>query len=99
MLFRRHHNIDTQVVEAKLKAKEQEYKTDRSRGDIPQSVQAVDGISCVSSFSEDTAAQIEAWRKPTKDLLEHFSRSRRTEFDYKKHLKEQRTDATELFEA
>jgi hypothetical protein len=99
MLFRRHHNIDTQAVEAKLKAKEQEYRTDRSRGDIPQTVQAVDGISCVSEFSEDTAAQIEAWRKPTRDLLEHFSRSRRTEFDYKKHLKEQRTDATELFEA
>lgn len=99
MLFRRHHNIDTQIVDAKLKAREQEYKTDRKRGDIPQTVQAVDGYSSVSSFSEDTAAQIDAWRKPTRDLLEHFARSRKVEYDAKKRIEEQRDQATALFEA
>lgn len=99
MLFRRHHNIDTQIVEETLKAKELEYKKDKCRGDIPQSIQAMDGVSCVSSFSEDTAAQIAVWRKPTRDLLEHFSRSRKTEHDFKMHIQNQRAQATELFEA
>lgn len=100
MLFRRHHNIDTEEVDAKIKAREQEYQVDRSRGDIPQSINAnADMYSCVSSFSEDTAAQLDAWRKPTRDLLDHFAQSRRTNFDFKKHLKEQRANATALFEA
>ena len=99
MLFRRHHNIDTEVVEAKLKEHEQAHKVDRSRGDIPQSVQAIDGVSCISSFSEDTAAKLDMWTKPTRDLLDHFSHSRRTNTDFKSRLREQRAQATELYEA
>ena len=99
MLFRRHHNIDTDVVDAKLKEHEKAHKVDRSRGDIPQSVQAIDGVSCISSFSEDTAAKLDMWTKPTRDLLDHFSRSRRTNTDFKSRLREQRAQATELYEA
>ncbi len=99
MLFRRHHNIDSHMVEEKLKAQEQEHESDRNRGDIPQSINAIDRVSCVSSFSEDTAAQIAAWRKPTRDLLDHFSRSRKTEYDFKKSIQGQMAQETELFEA
>lgn len=97
MLFRRHYSNNAQVVEEKLKAKEEEYKPDGNRGDIPRSIQALDGVSCVSSFSEDTAAQIAAWRKPTRDLLEHFSRSRRTDYDVKERIR--LTAKSDLFEA
>jgi hypothetical protein len=97
MLFRRHFSDDAQIVEEKLKAKEQEYKPDRDRAGIPRSIQALDGLSCVSSFSEDTAAQIAAWRKPTRDLLEHFSRSHRPDYTDKMHS--QSNNESELFEA
>lgn len=99
MLFRRHYSNDAHVVEEKLKAKEQEYKPDRSRGDIPRCIQALDGVSCVSSFSEDTAAQIAAWRKPTRDLLEHFSRSHRIDYNIYSKGHTKRTEESELFEA
>ena len=97
MLFRRHYSNDAQLVEEKLKAREEECKPDRKRGDIPQSIQALDGVSFVSSFSEDTAAQIAAWRKPTRDLLEHFSRSRMADYNIRERT--QRTEQSELFEA
>jgi hypothetical protein len=99
MIFQRHHQVDTRVVEAKIKAKEEEYKIESNRGDIPQSVNAHDEMySCVSSFSEDTA-MTEAWRKPTRDLLENFARSRRTDGDFKKRIGEQRAKTAALFEA
>jgi hypothetical protein len=99
MLFRRHHNVDTKVVEAKIKAKEEEdSKQEIKRGDIPKAIQAYDEYSCVSSFSEDTGIH-EKWRKPSKDLLDYFATSRRTDFDAKKYLREQREKATVLFEA
>jgi hypothetical protein len=99
MLFRRHHDIDAEVVEAKLREHEQAYKTDRNRGDIPRSVQALDGFSNVSSFSDDTGVKLDMWLRPTQDLLNHFSRSRRANTDFTSRLREQRVQATELFEA
>jgi hypothetical protein len=99
MIFQRHHHVDTRVVEAKIKAKEEEYKIESNRGDIPQSVNAHDEMySCLSSFSEDTAMN-ETWRKPTRDLLENFARSRRTDVDFKKRIGEQRAKTAALFEA
>ena len=101
MLFQRHHNIDNRVVEEKIKAKEQEIsKLEVNRGDIPRAIQAHDTISCISSFSalsEDTG--IEPWKKPTRDLLDHFANSRRTEFDMRKYRQTQRGQAIKLFEA
>jgi hypothetical protein len=74
MLFRTRHNIDSDVVDAKLKAKELEnYRQSTGRGDVPTSIHAdPDAYSCVSSFSEDT----NIWRKRSNDLLEYFSASR-----------------------
>eukprot|EP00934_Nitzschia_sp_Nitz4_P006772 Nitzschia sp. Nitz4//scaffold117_size69655//28549//31365//NITZ4_006024-RA/size69655-processed-gene-0.40-mRNA-1//-1//CDS//3329533651//6762//frame0 len=99
MLFRRHHNVDTRAVEAKIKAKEEEYTPEGHRGDIPRAVHAFDdNYSVVSSFSEDTT-RLDMWKKPTKDLLEHFSRARQTESDFKRQLNERRANATALYEA
>jgi hypothetical protein len=100
MLFRTHYKVDTSAVEAKIKAKEEENsKIQISRGDIPQSILATeDTYSSVSSFSEDTG-MLEAWRKPSGDLLDYFASSRRTDWDAKKYIMEQRAKATDLCEA
>jgi hypothetical protein len=100
MLFRTHHNIDTSAVEARIKAREEEEnKMNSNRGDFPHAIHAMEAVSCVSSFSEDTGALQEAWRKPTSDLLDYFAASRRTDFDAKKYLKQQRQNTAALFEA
>ena len=100
MLFRTQHNVDTNVVDAKLKAKEDEdKKLANNRGDVPRSIHAVDGVSCVSSFSEDTAALQEQWRKPTRDLLEHFARSRKASSVPKRTTKQQRDYGAALYHA
>jgi len=98
MLFQRHHNIDTRVVDEKLKAKEAEYSQfDKKRGDIPASILAnEDTFTCVSSFSEDTRLQ-ERWTKPTRDLLQHFSRN--FQADSAKRVPQKRSQAAVLFEA
>jgi hypothetical protein len=99
MLFQRHHNVDTRAVEAKLKAKREENsKVEANRGDVPRAIQAQDDMySCISSFSDDTG--IEPWKKPTRDLLQHFANSRSTGFDTGRYRREQRAQATTLFEA
>ena len=99
MLFQRHHNIDVRAVEEKLKAQEKEMsQLEINRGDIPRAIQAQDDMySCVSSFSDETG--IEPWKKPTRDLLNHFAMSQRTEYDVKKYRHEQRSQAIKLFEA
>jgi len=98
MLFQRHHKIDTRAVEAKLKAKREESsKLDVNRG-VPQAIQAQDDTySCVSSFSEDTS--VGPWKKPTRDLLDHFTNSRTTEHDAGRFRRGQLTKAPTLFEA
>lgn len=69
-----------------------------NRGDIPRAIQAQDDMySCVSSFSDETG--IEPWKKPTRDLLNHFAMSQRTEYDVRKYRHEQRSQAIKLFEA
>ena len=100
MLFQRKYNIDKNEVQAKLEATEREYSQyDKKRGDIPQSINAnEDTYSVVSAFTEDTT-QIDTWRKPTRDLLEHFARNRQTDFDFKRHMEKQRAKAKALFEA
>lgn len=97
MLFRTHHNVDTHAVEAKIKAQEEENsRIESARGDVPEAIQAFeDTYSCVSSFSEDTSV----WKKPSKDLVDYFATSRRTDWNAGKYLREQRKKATELFEA
>ncbi len=91
--------MDTRDVEAKMKAKEEEdSKQEIKRGDIPKASQAYEEYSCVSYFSEDTGIH-EKWRRPAKDMLDYFATSRRTDFDAKKYLREQREKATVLFEA
>jgi len=102
MLFRTHYNIDQQDVENKIKAKEEEYSKDQKnrRGDIPDNVHAdYDYMSNVSSFSEETTTFHDAWRKPSRDLLDYFSRARTMEVDTKKRLEAQRAKAKTLFEA
>eukprot|EP00980_Cylindrotheca_fusiformis_P014805 scaffold4026_cov117-Cylindrotheca_fusiformis.AAC.40 len=99
MLFQRHHSVDTRAVEAKLRAKREENtKMEAIRGDVPRAIQAQDDMySCISSFSDDTG--IEPWKKPTRDLLQHFANSRRTEFDTGRYRREQRAQVETLFEA
>jgi hypothetical protein len=99
MLFQRHHNVDTRAVDSKLKAKREENsKVEANRGDVPRAIQAQDDMySCISSFSDDTG--IEPWKKPTRDLLQHFANSRSTGFDTGRYRREQRAQATTLFEA
>lgn len=99
MLFQRHHKIDTRVVEAKLKARREESsKQDANRGDVPRAIQAQeDTYSCISSFSEDTS--VGPWRKPTRDLLDHFTNSHSTEHDAGRFRREQLAKAPTLFEA
>lgn len=100
MLFRTHHNVDTRAVEAKIRAKEEENsKIESIRGDVPQSIQAFeDTYSSVSSFSEDTA-RLEAWKKPSRDLVDYFATSRRTDWDARKYVMDQQKKATGLCEA
>jgi len=101
MLFQRHHKIDTRVVEAKLKAKREESsKSELNRGDVPRAIPVQDDMySCVSSFSEDTSS-VGPWKKPTRDLLDHFASSRRTELHTGRFRREQQlAKAPTLFEA
>ncbi|KAL3915130.1 MAG: hypothetical protein SGILL_005792 [Bacillariaceae sp.] len=103
MLFRTHYNIDQQDVEKKIKAKEAENsKNKKSRqGDIPDSVSAdCDYMTNVSSFSEETTLLQEAWRKPSRDLLDYFSKARSMPGDTRERLERQRSKAkAALFEA
>jgi hypothetical protein len=103
MLFRTHYNIDQQDVEEKIKAKEEEntkYKKARS-GDIPDAVHAdYDYMTNVSSFSEETSHFQETWRKPSRDLLDYFSKARTMQVDTRERLERQRAKAkAALFEA
>jgi hypothetical protein len=102
MLFRTHYNIDQQDVENKLKAREEEYSKDQKsrKGDIPDAVTADnDYMSHVSSFSDETMTFQDAWRKPSRDLLDYFSKARTMEVDTKKRFERQQVKAKALFEA
>jgi hypothetical protein len=104
MLFRTHYNIDQQDVDEKIKAKEEENTKDKKtrRGDIPDSVHAdYDYMTNVSSFSEDAPAALhEAWKKPSRDLLDYFTKSRSMQVDTRERLEKQRAKAkAALFEA
>ena len=100
MLFRTHHAMDTSAVDAKLKERELEYsKIKRNLGDVPHAIHADDAISCVSSFSHDTTAVAETWRKPTKDLLAHFSKARQNNMDGRLVSTNHRTHADYVYEA
>jgi hypothetical protein len=102
MLFRTHYNIDQQEVEDKLKKKEEEHSKDQKlrKVDIPEAVHAdYDHMSHVSSFSEETTNFQDAWRKPSRDLLDYFSKARTMEVDTKKRFDLQRAKAKALFEA
>ncbi|KAL3935955.1 MAG: hypothetical protein SGBAC_008624 [Bacillariaceae sp.] len=92
MLFQRHHTIDTRAVDEKLKTKREESsKLEANRGDVPRAIQAQDDTySCVSSFSEDTS--VGPWKKPTRDLLNHFTNSR-TEYDAGRFRRDQLSKA------
>ena len=88
MLFRTHYEVDQNDVEEKLNAREEEnsrQKESRQRqGDIPGAVNAdEDYMTTVSSFSEGTSAYLqETWRKPSRDLLNHFTSARALDMDY-----------------
>lgn len=103
MLFRTHYNIDQQDVDEKIKAKEEENTKNRKarNGDIPAAVQAdYDYMTNVSSFSEDTSHFQDTWRKPSRDLLDYFSRARTMQVDTRERLENQRARAkAALFEA
>lgn len=105
MLFQKHYNIDKNDVEKKIKAKEEEYSKNRNSrtGDIPDSIQADhDYMTTVSSFSDVTPTTFsDAWRKPSRDLLDYFSSTRTLDADSKTYLASQRTLVSKsvLFEA
>jgi hypothetical protein len=103
MLFRTHYGVDQQDVEKKIKAKEEEntkYKKAR-RDDIPDAVHAdYDYMTNISSFSDETCHFQETWRKPSRDLLDYFSKDRKMQVDTGERLERQRAKAkAALFEA
>lgn len=108
MLFRTHYDNDKTAVEKKIKAKEEEnvrHKSSR-RGDIPNSVHAdYDYMTTVSSFSDGTATFQEAWKKPSRDLLDYFSKARTLDMESEKYLQSQQANrinsakGASLFEA
>jgi len=89
MLFQTQYDIDQNDVEEKITAFEQEQsrqkKTRLSQGGIPDAVDANDDyMTTVSSFSEGTSAYLqESWRKPSRDLLNHFNNTRALDNDYR----------------
>jgi hypothetical protein len=103
MLFRTHYNIDQQDVEKKIKAKEEENTKNKKarRDDIPDAIHAdYDYMTNVSSFSEETFHFQETWRKPSRDLLDYFSKDRKMRVDTGERLERQRAKAkAALFEA
>jgi hypothetical protein len=106
MLFRAHYDSDKTTVEKKIKAKEEEHvKYQKSRrGDIPDAVLADhDYMTTISSFSDGTMGFQEAWKKPSRDLLDYFSKARALDMESKRYLQSHQVhnvkNATPLFEA
>lgn len=106
MLFRTHYDNDKTTVERKIKAKEEEHvKYQKSRrGDIPDAVLADnnDYMTTISSFSDGTTTFQEAWRKPSRDLLDYFSKARALDMESKKYLQSHQVHSVKnapLFEA
>jgi hypothetical protein len=89
MLFQTQYDIDQNDVENKINAFEQENSRQRrirtSQGGIPDAVSMDDDyMTTVSSFSEATSAYMqESWRKPSRDLLNHFTSARALDMDYR----------------
>jgi hypothetical protein len=90
MLFQTQYDIDQNDVENKINAFEQENSRQRrvrtSQGGIPDAVNTdEDYMTTVSSFSEGTSAylQQDTWRKPSRDLLNHFTSARALDMDYR----------------
>jgi len=89
MLFQTQHDIDQNDVEEKINAYEQENsrqsKIRDSQGGIPDAVNTDDDyMTTVSSFSECTSAYLqETWRKPSRDLLNHFTSARALDMEYR----------------
>jgi hypothetical protein len=96
MLFRTHYDVDQTAVEKKIKDKEEEQvRHQRSRvGGIPDSVLAADQdyMTTISSFSDGTHQ--EAWRKPSRDLLDYFSKARTLDVASKAYLQSQKQSSS-----
>jgi hypothetical protein len=92
MLFQtRQHGIDQNDVQKKIRAFEKENSRERkvrtSQGGIPDSVNTDDDyMTTISSFSDATSAymQQESWRKPSRDLLNHFTSARALDMEYRR---------------
>jgi len=89
MLFQTQYDIDQNDVENKINAFDQENSRQRrirtSQGGIPDAVSMDDDhMTTVSSFSDATSAYMqESWRKPSRDLLNHFTSARAIDMDYR----------------
>eukprot|EP00534_Pseudo-nitzschia_fraudulenta_P007699 CAMPEP_0201148620 /NCGR_PEP_ID=MMETSP0851-20130426/10045_1 /ASSEMBLY_ACC=CAM_ASM_000631 /TAXON_ID=183588 /ORGANISM="Pseudo-nitzschia fraudulenta, Strain WWA7" /LENGTH=841 /DNA_ID=CAMNT_0047424819 /DNA_START=159 /DNA_END=2684 /DNA_ORIENTATION=- len=107
MLFQTQHDIDQSDVEQKINAFDRENSRQKdirhSRGGIPDAVTADDDyMTTVSSFSESTSAYLqEPWRKPSRDLLNHFTSARTLDMDYRQRpIRTSRMEESQgLFEA
>lgn len=92
MLFQtQQYEVDQNDVQQKIKAIEEENTRHRrirhSQGGIPDSVNTDDDyMTTVSSFSDATSAymQQESWRKPSRDLLNHFTSARALDMEYRR---------------
>ena len=90
MLFQTQHDIDQNDVQEKINAFEQENSRQRkirnSQGGIPDAVNMDDDyMTTISSFSEGTSAYLqENWRKPSRDLLNHFTSARALDMEYRR---------------
>mmetsp|Transcript_21940 Transcript_21940/g.52213 ORF Transcript_21940/g.52213 Transcript_21940/m.52213 type:complete len:894 (+) Transcript_21940:80-2761(+) len=93
MLFQtQQYDIDKNDVQEKIDALERENckhkKIRTSQGGIPDAVHTDDDyMTTVSSFSDGTSAYLQdsAWRKPSRDLLNHFTSARALDMDYRRH--------------
>ena len=92
MLFQtQQYGIDQSDVTAKINAIEQENsrqkKVRTSQGGIPDAVDADDDyMTTVSSFSDATSAYLqEPWRKPSSDLMNHFTGTRALDMEYRRY--------------
>lgn len=91
MLFQtQQYDIDQNDVAAKIDAIERENSRHRkvrtSQGGIPDAVNTDDDyMTTVSSFSDATSAYLqEAWRKPSTDLMNHFTSARALDMEYRR---------------
>ena len=89
MLFQtQQYDIDQNDVAAKINAIERENsrhkKVRTSQGGIPDAVNTDDDyMTTVSSFSDATSAYLqESWRKPSNDLMNHFTSARALDMGY-----------------